>query len=210
MQTNYWKFGVILLSLILLGGVLFFFINISGEEKSFSGNLNSSQNQPLITNTELNGEVFVVTQGSGNVKIGLAEVNLENQATKQIFKTTTNADGKFSIVVPLGSYLLNSNATRTYQEKLSGDSDKELLDKSSISKSLGETYRLYNIAILKKRLKEIGKLATPGENPSSEVLSRNFVQISEFYNWKFPLNLNQSKQSLQLSNNNLTNFGIKE
>ena len=129
MQPNYWKFGVILLSLFLLGGVLFFLINNSGGERPFSSKLNSSQTQPLTTNTELNGEVFVVTQGSGNLKIGLAEIVVENQGTKQIFKATTNADGKFFIVVPSGSYLLNANSTRTYQEKLSGDSDKRCLIK---------------------------------------------------------------------------------
>ncbi len=210
MQPNYWKFGVILLLVFLLCGVLFFFINNDSSEKvTLPDKSKSVQTQPLVSNTELNGEIFVVTQGSGNVKIGLAEVVIENQQTKQSFKTTTNADGKFSVIVPSGSYLLSASSTRIYQVKLSEDANKEMLAKSLMDKSLSEKYRLYDIAILKKHLAKIEEFSKDGI-PSNEVLARNFVQISEYCNWKFPINLNQSNQSLQLSNNNLTNFGLKE
>lgn len=208
MQPNYWKFGVILLSLIFLCGVLFFLKDNLGKERSVSNN--SFQTEPSVGNTEINGEVFLVTQGSGNVKIGLAEIIIENQETKQTFKTTTNADGKFSIVVPSGSYLLNANSTRIYQLRLSGESNKkEMLDKSSLDNSLSEKYKLYYTAIVMKQISKTGEFSKSG-NPSPELLARNFVQISEYYNWRLPIKLNQLKQSLQLSNNNLTDFGLKD
>lgn len=189
MQPNYWKIGVILLSLIIFGGVLF--LLLSGRSSPF-------QTQPSIANTELTGEMFVVTQGSGNVKIGLAEIVLENQATRQNYKTTTNADGKFSLIVPLGSYSLDASATRPYQMQLSGDLDyKERLDERSIDKSFARPYKAYHMQIDTKIIQK-------------SLLHEKFVQIEEFYSWKILLNLNQSKQSLQLSNNNLTNYGLKE
>jgi hypothetical protein len=197
MQLNYWKFAAITLFLILLCGGLFFLLNNSSDERPLSG----SQ-----SNTELNGEVFLVTQGSGNLKIGLAEVIIENQETKQTFRTTTNADGKFSISVPSGSYLLNANSTRIYQMRLSGDSDKEILAKNVMDKSLAEKYSLYQIAILLQKQTRMLKLESGGA--SDYEVKSNFVQISEYYNWKFPISLSQSKQSLQLSNNNLTDFGL--
>ena len=75
--------------------------------------------------TTLNGEVFVATQGGQSVKLGAVPVHIfrEEKAKpladtvfdhldKADFSTTTDADGKFSVKVPEGFYIVVAQADR--------------------------------------------------------------------------------------------------
>lgn len=185
MKPNYWKLGTILLSaFILVGAVLVL----------FGGKLVGLYTTVLGGETEISGEVFLVTKGGSNVKIGLAEIKLQNRKTDEIFKTTTNADGRFTLKAPYGEYILTANGSRSYR-LVKGD---EILDPSPMSQPKKLEYTSSYLPDISMR-----ELVIAVADSSKSL-------VSEFCTWQIDLDLKQAKSQVQLSNNNIWGFGLKE
>lgn len=185
MKLNYWKLGTILLSAIILVGAILIL---------FGGRLVGLYTAVLGGETEISGEVFLITKGGSSVKIGLAEIKLQDRKTDEIFKTTTNADGRFTLKAPYGEYILTANGSRSYR-LAKGD---EILDPSPMPQPKKVEYN-------ERYLKDIStrELVTAFADSSKNL-------VSEFCTWQIDLDLRQAKSQVHLSNNNIWGFGLKE
>ena len=148
MRGNFWKFATIVLASFLLIVLGVFIGNEFNENKSKNGeDIWSSLPFFKPKETQLEGEVFIVTKGGNNYKLGLVPIiitQVNKKGKKIISQTKTNGDGKFTLTLPRGEYEVQA------------------------------------------------------------VSSRYVIDDTEIYNWFVPIVLNQEKQSIILSNDNLS------
>ena len=73
----------------------------------------SIKDTPLIAGeTEIDGQIFVVTQGAGTYKLSLVSVFVQKQSGEPVATVKTDADGKFSLKLPRGEYAFKAYASR--------------------------------------------------------------------------------------------------
>ena len=118
MNANAWKFGTIILVIICVG--ILFFVLLKGDfgiQTNLPSNESSKTSNVDELETQLEGEVFIVTRGRDNVKLGLNQVRFykihipTNEIEKKFF-AITNSDGKFSIKLPQGTYKILAESER--------------------------------------------------------------------------------------------------
>ncbi len=115
MKGSFWKTATIILAsfLLVVFGVLLgnqFNESKSHKGKNFWDNLSFFKEE-----TQLDGEVFIVTKGRVNFKLGLVLVtvtDINDKCRKIISETKINSDGKFSFKLPYGAYEIQAIASR--------------------------------------------------------------------------------------------------
>lgn len=114
MKRDVWKTATIILGAFLLIAVGIFIGNQFNENKTT--NENFWGNLPFFkSETQLDGEIFIVTKGRANIKFGLVLVtvtDINDKCRKIISETKTNSDGRFSLKLPYGAYEIQATASR--------------------------------------------------------------------------------------------------
>ncbi len=122
LKTNIWKIGTIALGAVVLAG----FAMVAASKLGISESISFS-NLPLFKPSEaqIEGEVFIVTKGGQNYKLGLVPITIRKlsdvkiatqerpvRQTEVLVETKTNADGKFFATLPYGQYEISASGSR--------------------------------------------------------------------------------------------------
>ncbi len=204
MNQNFWKVCFFTLAILSLIGLLYLFMNDNQTNFESIQTLAANHSAETINKIpicEIAGSVFVLTEGNGSVKLGLAYITLENRESGKSFRATANADGEFKFDVPQGNYTVTAKAMRQYYTRINRT---EILNTSRISSKLKETSRQYKLSILDALLLT-GSNAVRSGIPDEKIPA---TKIVESYDWKFTIAVDQKLQSVILSNDNLTDFRI--
>jgi hypothetical protein len=117
MKMDFWKIGTIILASILLVGFGVFLAKQFNLEQTN----NDVQKGFFIQEGHLEGEIFIVTQGGQNFKLGLVPVMVssvdENGKKRIVRELKTNSDGKFNLTLPRGRYEISASSSRRIFDK---------------------------------------------------------------------------------------------
>ncbi|HEY8560210.1 MAG TPA: hypothetical protein VIL74_07525 [Pyrinomonadaceae bacterium] len=99
---------VLVLGTIITASVVRFALKNESAQKK----LEEVKRVPVFAGeTEVEGQMFIVTKGAGNYKLGLVTIFFF-RGSEPVASVKTDADGKFSIKIPRGEYIIQAASSR--------------------------------------------------------------------------------------------------
>jgi len=222
MKINIWKIGTLLLLgiFLLVGGVLLgkFLSNgnnnasTSNQTQNLSKNTNTKQNLSDLDTKKVSGEVFIVTKGSDNVKLGLINVIA---VPEEIFESNLKAreiDIKAKIEKAKNSANDCTNKVNAFYEgKYKGDVSSMMSNCGTIFQEVKDLPNLLMDSLPKEVFSTVtnadGKfsfnLPSNGKYTILAKGKRTVGDSEEKYYWLETVDTSKDNQTIILSNNNL-------